>query len=155
MALKKTDLPDSDETARPKHAYNEGGPAVEETGTVEGLQTSNKSGKHSSVEKLAASRPEFGSAPGAQPVDGAFGGDESHVVTGRNAGPGTSEYRCSGCGRYFNTQGELSAHEGECRLAKAATAGGRDSLRQQDRTPHAPNDAESKEQRFQHGTKQG
>jgi hypothetical protein len=153
MASKKTDLPDSDETARPKHAYEEGGLEANETGSDEGLQTSNKSGKHSSVEKLAASRPEFGTSPGAQPVPGAFGDDESHAVTGRNAGPGTNQFRCSGCGRYFNTRSELSAHEGECRLAKAATAGGRDSLREQDRTPHAPNDAESKEHPFQHGTK--
>lgn len=150
----KTDLPDSDETARPKHAYEDGGPDVEETGSDENLQTSNKSGKHSSVEKLAASRPEFGSAPGAQPVPGAFGDDDSHPVTGRNAGPNTNQFRCNACGRYFNTQRELSAHEPECRLAKAATAGGRDSLRHEDQSAHAPNDEDSKQHPFQHGTKQ-
>ena len=48
-------------------------------------QTSNKSGKHSSVEKLTASRPEFGASPGAKPVPGA-GGDtedgEEHAPSG-------------------------------------------------------------------------
>ena len=110
--------------------------------SIDGLQTSNKSGKHSSVEKLAASRPEFGTGRGAQAVPGAFGDDESHQVTGRNAGPGTNQFRCSGCGRYFNTHGELSTHEPECRLAKAATASGRDSLQHEDSTPHMPNDAD-------------
>lgn len=132
MSLRKTDLPDSDETARNKHPYNDGEPDLEETVNDEGLQTSNKSGKHSSVEKLAASRPEFGTSPGAKPVPGAFGEDESHVVTGRNAGPNTNQFHCTGCGRYFNTRQELSNHEPECRLAKAATAQGRDSLQKQD-----------------------
>jgi hypothetical protein len=68
----KSHLPDSDETARNKHPYA-GEEIIEDASTeIEGLQTSNKSGKHSSVEKLAASRPEFGSGRGAQPVDGAF-----------------------------------------------------------------------------------
>jgi hypothetical protein len=57
-------------------------------------------------------------ALGAQPVPGAFGKDPDHTATGRNAGPGTNDFRCSGCGRYFNTKSELSTHEGECRLAK-------------------------------------
>jgi hypothetical protein len=142
MESKKTDFPDSDETARPKHSYEDGGADYRDTGSDEGLQTSNKSGKHSSVEKLAASRPEFGTAPGARPVDGAFGDDNSHPVTGRAAAPGTNEFRCSGCGRYFNTAEELSDHEGECRLARAATASGRDSLEKESRTPHQPNDAD-------------
>jgi hypothetical protein len=138
----KGNSPDSDETARSKHPYA-GDEVMEDVSSdIEGLQTSNKSGKHSSVEKLAASRPEFGAGRGAQQVSGAFGDDPEHVQTGRNAGPGTNQFRCSGCGRYFNTQAELSAHEPECRLAKAATASGRDSLRHEDSTPHAPNDAE-------------
>jgi len=152
--LPKTNSPDSDETARGKHSYAGDEAMPDVSSDIEGLQTSNKTGKHSSVEKLAASRPEFGAAAGAQPVDGAFGNDPQHVVTGRNAGPGTNQFRCSGCGRYFNTAGELSTHELECRTAKAATASGRDSLRHEDQTPHAPNDAESKEHPFQHGTKQ-
>jgi hypothetical protein len=155
MSIRKTDVPDSDETARAKHPYSAGDDLLpDETVNDEGRQTSNKSGKHSSVEKLAASRPEFGNAPGANLVDGAFGDDPSHPVTGRNAGPDTNQFRCSGCGRYFNTRAELSSHEPECRLAKAATSSGRDSLRHEDSTPHQPNDAESKEVRFQHGTKQ-
>src|SRR5947209_18771331 len=152
--LPKTNLPDSDETARGKHPYA-GDERIEDASPdIEGLQTSNKTGKHSSAEKLAASRPEFGSAAGARPVDGAFGDDPGHPVTGREAAPGTNEFRCSGCGRYFNTAVELSGHETECRLAKAATASGRDSLRHEDSTPHQRNDAESKEQPFKHGTKQ-
>src|ERR1700712_814654 len=150
----KRNSPDSDETARKQHPYA-GAEVLEDVSTdIEGLQTSNKSGKHSSVEKLAASRPEFGEGRAGQAVAGAFGDDDGHRITGRNADPHTNQFRCSGCGRYFNTSGELSSHETECRLAKAASASGRDSLQHEDATPHAPNHAESKEQRFQHGTKQ-
>src|SRR3954447_24417942 len=78
----KTNLPDSDETARRQHP-DAGEENVEDASdNIEGLQTSNKSGKHSSVEKLAASRPEFGEGSTSKPVPGAFGDDESHVVTG-------------------------------------------------------------------------
>ena len=74
---KKTDLPDSDESARQKHALEQEDENYSEvTDIVTDLQTSNKSGKHSTAEKLAASRPEFGAGRGAQPVDGAFGKDE-------------------------------------------------------------------------------
>ena len=139
----KGNLPDSDETARRKHPYS-GDEVIEDASTdTEGLQTSNKSGKHSSAEKLAASRPEFGAGRGAQPVSGAFGEDESQEVTGRNAGPDTNQFRCSGCGTYFNSSGELSAHESECRLAKTATASGRDSLQHEDATSHPRKDARS------------
>jgi hypothetical protein len=138
--LPKSNSPDSDETARRKHGYAGEDEMPDASTDLEGLQTSNKSGKHSSVEKLAASRPEFGAAAGARPVDGAFGDDPDHVVTGREAGPGTNQFRCSACGRYFNTQEELSSHEGECRLAKAATASGRDSLQHEDATSRQPND---------------
>jgi hypothetical protein len=150
----KRNSPGSDETARGQHPYAGDEVLEDVSDDIEGLQTSNKSGKHSSVEKLAASRPEFGAGRGAQPVSGAFGADPSHEVTGRNAAPDTNQFRCSGCGRYFNTASELSAHEPECRLAKAATPSGRESLKHEDTTPHQPNDAESKEHRFQHGTKQ-
>ncbi len=67
---KNSNIPDSDESARPKHAHEEDD--LEAAETTSG-QTSNKSGKHSSVEKLAASRPEFGESPGAHPVAGADG----------------------------------------------------------------------------------
>jgi hypothetical protein len=138
----KGNLPDSDETARRKHSYAGDEQIEDASPDIEGLQTSNKSGKHSSVEKLAASRPEFGEGRGAQPVPGAFGEDEEHQVTGRSASPNTSQFRCSGCGRYFDTAGELSAHEPECRLAKAATESGRENLQHEDSTPHARNDAD-------------
>lgn len=151
---RKTNLPDSDETSRREPPSDEGQDAAEATDLeVEGLQTSNKSGKHSSVEKLAASRPEFGAGRDARAIPGAFGDDDSHAVTGRNAAPGTNQFRCSACGRYFNTAGELAGHEGECRLAKASTEAGRESLQQEDTRPHTPNDAESKTNRFQHGSR--
>lgn len=149
---RKFNAPDSDQSARKSHHPEEDLDTAEATNSNLNAQTSNKAGKHSTVEKLAASRPEFAEGRGAQPVPGAFGHDteELHPV-GRNASPGTDQFRCSGCGRYFNTKQELLSHEPECRLAKAATAGGRDSLHQQDATPHAPNDAESKEHPFRHG----
>ncbi len=53
-----------------------------------------------------------------------------------NAGPETNQFRCNACGRWFNTQAELSAHEVECRAAKVTTETGRHDLEQQDRTPH-------------------
>ncbi len=151
--LPKTNQPGSDETARGKHAHAGEEEMPDASPDIEGLQTSNKTGKHSSVEKLAASRPEFGSSAGANPVDGAFGEDPNHAITGREAGPGTNEFRCNACGRYFNSSEELSQHEPECRLAKEATPAGRESLRHEDGSIHEPNDAESKEKRFEHGTK--
>jgi hypothetical protein len=140
--LPKTNLPDSDETAREKHGYAGNEQVQDASADIEGLQTSNKTGKHSSAEKLAASRPEFGESPGAKPVDGAFGDDPDHPISGREAGPGTNQFRCSACGRYFNAEEELTSHENECRLAKAATASGRDSLKREDATTHRPNDAD-------------
>lgn len=121
----KNNLPDSDQTARRKNANSGEWDVDDVSSNIEGLQTSSKSGKHSAVEKLAASRPEFGDGRGAQHVPGAFADDPSHVMTGREASPDTNRFRCSGCGRYLNTAGELSAHEPECRLAKAATNSGR------------------------------
>lgn len=124
--MEKTNFPNSDESARKRHPDAAGDLIPDADTSVSNLQTSNKSGKHSTAEKLAASRPEFGTGRGAVPVDGAFGADEGeeteHVVTGRNAGPNTNQFRCESCGRYFNTQAELSTHEVECRLAKQATA---------------------------------
>ena len=121
----KRNYPDSDESARSRHP-DAAAENVEDADTsIPNLQTSNKSGKHSSAEKLAASRPEFGTGRGATPVDGAFGDDENHVVTGRLAGPETNRFRCESCGRWFNAEQELAAHTTECRLAKSATAAGR------------------------------
>jgi transposase-like protein len=120
--MEKMNFPDSDESAREKHPDAAEQNVPEADTSVSGLQTSNKSGKHSTAEKLAASRPEFGTGRGAIPVDGAFGKDnEVHEVTGRRAGSNTNQFRCDTCGRYFNTQEELSEHQPECRLAKAAT----------------------------------
>ncbi|MBV8069098.1 MAG: hypothetical protein JO270_04285 [Acidobacteriaceae bacterium] len=119
---RKTNYPDSDESARNKHP-DAGTDNVPDADTsISDLQTSNKSGKHSTMEKLAASRPEFGTGRGAVPVDGAFGNDAWHAVTGRNAGPDTNQFECETCGRYFNTRQELEEHQPECRLAKAATS---------------------------------
>jgi hypothetical protein len=39
------------------------------------------------------------------------------------ANPGTNQFRCEACGRHFNTEGELKAHEVECVAAKASGAG--------------------------------
>jgi hypothetical protein len=69
------------------------------------------------------------------------------------AGPGTNQFRCNACERYFNTEMELKQHEPECRAAKVATDEGAGELREQDRKPHQPNDAESKEHPLQHGTR--
>jgi hypothetical protein len=88
MSEKYTKIPDSDVTARkPLSEADDPGPDIDPLG---GLQTSNKSGKHSSVIKLAASRPEFGEAPGAHPKDGAFGNDTPDKDRDRPAGtPGS------------------------------------------------------------------
>lgn len=66
--------PDSDQTARGREDLTD---AMHEETDNTNRQTSNKSGKHSSVEKLTASRPEFGNSPGANPVPGAFGNPEA------------------------------------------------------------------------------
>ena len=125
--MEKTNFPDSDESARKRHPDAADDSIPDADTSIADLQTSNKSGKHSTAEKLAASRPGFGTGRGAVPVDGAFGADtdEAHTITGRNAGPDTNKFHCESCGRYFNTQSELSAHETECALAKRATPAGR------------------------------
>jgi len=70
---RKTNYPDSDESARSIHPGMDDRDTTETSDQHENLQTSVKSGKHSTVEKLSASRPEFGTGRGAIPVDGAFG----------------------------------------------------------------------------------
>ena len=139
----KNNAPDSDRSVRSNHPDSGDENVSDADLAIADLQTSNKSGKHSTAEKLAASRPEFGAGRGAQPVSGAFGDDENHPITGRLAGPNTNQFRCSGCGRYFNTEPELSSHELECRTAKAATSAGRESLAHEDATTHAANDSGS------------
>lgn len=89
MSKKGTAMPDSDQTARPKHNQNEDLGTVPET---EGGQTSLKTGKRSSAEKLAASRPEFNAHSNAKPVPGAFGNDEEDVEhTEGNSGQATRD----------------------------------------------------------------
>ncbi len=87
MSRKTTAVPNSDETAR--HKVEPEDTTVDETvENLDGRQTSQKTGKHSSVEKLAASRPEFSESPGAHPVPGADGDqDKEHEPTpeGTNA----------------------------------------------------------------------
>lgn len=80
MSKKSNSIPDSDQSERRVHNQTENTDTGSEI--LDGGQTSNKTGKHSSVEKLGASRPEFGSSPGANPVDGAFGEthDKDHGV---------------------------------------------------------------------------
>ena len=120
---RKTNYPDSDESARNKHPDAAADNVPDADTSVPDLQTSSKSGKHSTMEKLAAPRAEFGTGRGAEPVDGAFGNDPDHAITGRNAGPGTNQFQCATCGRYFNTRQQLEEHQPECRLAKAAISG--------------------------------
>jgi hypothetical protein len=77
MSDQRMNAPDSDETVR-KQLDREETDLLDQDDldtNASGGQTSNKSGKHSSAVKLAASRPEFGASPGANPVDGAFGKD--------------------------------------------------------------------------------
>ncbi len=137
----KTNLPDSDRSVRSNHP-DAGDENVSDADTsIPNLQTSNKSGKHSTVEKLAASRPEFGSGRGAQTAAGGFGDDEEHVKTGRLAAPDSKQFRCNSCGRWFDTAEELSAHEPECRSAKMATSAGQSNLADEDAKPHRRNDA--------------
>jgi hypothetical protein len=69
------------------------------------------------------------------------------------AGEHTNEFHCESCGRYFNTQAELTAHEGECRLAKVASPAGRATLEQEEQTDRGKNDSNVRE--FEHGTKRG
>src|SRR4051812_25556469 len=72
---KSTKIPDPDQTARKRQEdESERIPAAADLYSGgNNPDTSNKSGRHSPARKLAASRPEFGSSPGAKHVDGATG----------------------------------------------------------------------------------
>jgi len=59
------------------------------------------------------------------------------------ASPGTNQFRCNACGRYFNTKQELASHEVDCRPAKETTERGREELAREDATPHLPNDKDA------------
>lgn len=65
-------MPPSDETARTNIDERDMESRPDEA-TDEGREISSKSGKHSSAEKLAASRPNVGPKPGGSPVSGAHG----------------------------------------------------------------------------------
>jgi hypothetical protein len=64
------------------------------------------------------------------------------------ASPGTNQYKCNACGRWFNTEGELREHEEDCRPAKQATPQGATELAREDEKPVNRDELE-----FQHGTK--
>jgi hypothetical protein len=113
MSKKGISVADSDQTAR--HGDESPEELTAEAGDLQGRQTSNKTGKHSAVEKLAASRPEFGPSPGAHPVAGAFGEGSPE-----EAEPATNPYLCEACNRRFNTEREFNEHQLECVTAKNA-----------------------------------
>ena len=120
---RKSRNPKSDQSVRksnPPHVDTGMGESSDRTVNA---QTSTKSGKHSSAAKLSGSRPNFGEGRRAQPVDGAFGLEDNkqNHPTGRGSSVSLNQYRCETCGRYFDIEAELTAHETECRLAKAAT----------------------------------
>jgi hypothetical protein len=71
MSAKNSKTPDSDQTAR--RADTDLETDASESPDSRGIQTSNKSGKHSSVLKEAASRPGRGTGTQAKQVSGAFG----------------------------------------------------------------------------------
>ncbi|HEX4810088.1 MAG TPA: hypothetical protein VH325_14210 [Bryobacteraceae bacterium] len=75
MSDRRMNAPDSDESAREPLDREETSPIDNDdlNANTDGRQISNKSGKHSSALKLAASRPGFGPSAGANPVDGASG----------------------------------------------------------------------------------
>jgi hypothetical protein len=86
MADKKTNYPDSDESARHTNPPQDDEMDTNPNDAVPGLQVSGKSGKHSTTEKLAASRPNFGTGRGAEPVDGASGTDDATAVAESDMG---------------------------------------------------------------------
>jgi hypothetical protein len=71
MSMKIAKIPDSDVSARKTDADEEDDDF--DPGNIEGRQMAGKTGKHSAVQKLAASRPEFATGNAATPKAGAFG----------------------------------------------------------------------------------
>jgi len=96
QVMEKRNFPDSDESAR-KPIENLQSEEEDTETDIEGRQISNKTGKKSSAEKLASSRPEFGASPGANPVPGASGKDDelgslddvAEYVESADPGPGS------------------------------------------------------------------
>lgn len=133
MSRKGVKIPDSDVSARHGKGEIEAERNEQPLENLDDLQTSNKAGGHSTVEKLAASRSEFAPRSSAGPVAGAFGKGVPHPS-------GTGLYRCNACGRYFDVERDLREHETECRAAKVSTHEGAAELAHEDSTPHLPND---------------
>jgi hypothetical protein len=87
----KMNYPDSDESTRHSHPAQDD--EIDAAGeAIDGLQTSGKTGKHSTAMKLAASRPDFGTGRRAEHVDGAFGKDDASAVEESDMGE-TDEHR--------------------------------------------------------------
>lgn len=85
MSIKGNAIPDSDQMARPKHNQSDDQDTTADNAIG---QTSGKSGKHSSAEKLAASRPEFGESSTHHAAHGASGsGDENNSDVTRDENP--------------------------------------------------------------------
>jgi epoxyqueuosine reductase len=59
---------------------------------------------------------------GQAPPDSRFGREIAHRQPGITmptpASPGTNQYRCDACGRYFNGENELQQHRAECAAAR-------------------------------------
>jgi len=88
----KMNQPDSDESTRHNHPAQDDELDTSADEAVDGLQTSGKSGKHSTAMKLAASRPDYGTGRRAEHVDGAFGKDDAQAVQESDMGK-TEEHR--------------------------------------------------------------
>jgi hypothetical protein len=80
MSNKGTNIPSSDVNARRRLADLSVEKDELPLDNMGDLQTSNKQGSHSTVEKLADSRGQSSARPWAQPVDGAFGYDEPDPI---------------------------------------------------------------------------
>ena len=108
MSKKAIKTPESDVSAR--HPREDMSEEIYDTPneSLQQRQTSNKSGSHSNVEKLRASRSEFAPRPSAGPVPGARGPEQPQPET-----PGA--FRCASCNRTFDTETERRRHEPECR----------------------------------------
>ena len=105
MSNRNKPVPASDETARKQtEVLADELAQVNEEEDIAGRQISSKTGKRSSAQKLAASRPEFGASPGAHPVAGAFGKDQ------QIGGSGEHQFLCHACGEAFDTETELIDH---------------------------------------------
>lgn len=88
----KTNFPDSDESTRHNHPAQDDELDTNPADAIDGLQTSGKSGKHSTSMKLSASRPDYGTGRRAEHVDGASGKSDEQAVAESDMGK-TDEHR--------------------------------------------------------------